>query len=245
MSPIWAALASTVLAFSAGLQNRAQDKEPPPAQMNEEDEAGPQLTTPLTSQPATHPQTRPARQRAYEFQAMAVSGATIDFPAMFRGKLVLVTFWSTTCKHSREELPVWLKIYEMYHDQGFEIVGVMMDKTKPKPLDKVLKFLTHWKIGWENIYDDSASIAPFFDVDGIPMSFLVDGDTGIILQHGNPLRGPQLIRKIAKHLKWKEDRTARAATSQPASQPAGPEAPVPPRAADAKNGRPAEAPPKP
>ena len=48
----------------------------------------------------------------------------------FRGKVLLVDFWASWCGPCRRENPHVKKLYEKYKDQGFEILGVSLDRTK-------------------------------------------------------------------------------------------------------------------
>ena len=63
----------------------------------------------------------------------AVDGSAVDLSKM-RGKVVLVDFWATWCPPCRGEVPNVVAAYTKYHDQGFEIVGVSLDKDKERLL---------------------------------------------------------------------------------------------------------------
>ena len=48
--------------------------------------------------------------------------------ANYKGKVVLVDFWATWCGPCVAELPNVLEAYEKYHAQGFEVIGISLDK---------------------------------------------------------------------------------------------------------------------
>ena len=50
----------------------------------------------------------------------------------FRGKIVLIDFWASWCGPCRRENPHVKKLYEKYKDQGFEILGVSLDRDTKK-----------------------------------------------------------------------------------------------------------------
>ena len=47
-----------------------------------------------------------------------------------RGNYVLIDFWASWCRPCRMENPNVVRVYNKYHDKGFEILGVSLDRTK-------------------------------------------------------------------------------------------------------------------
>ena len=47
-----------------------------------------------------------------------------------RGKIVLIDFCASWCGPCRRESPNMVKLYETYHNQGFEIFGVSLDQSR-------------------------------------------------------------------------------------------------------------------
>ena len=143
---------------------------------------------------------------APSFRARTATGKTIDLPADYRGKLVLLDFWATWSPPCRSEIPHIVQTYRQFHRQGLEILGVSLDSTQRIPAREVLRFTTQQQMLWEQILDgtDVIRIATAYGVDGIPAAFLVDGDTGQVLASGELLRGGNLLRTIAKYLDIKK-----------------------------------------
>ena len=48
------------------------------------------------------------------------------------GKITIIDFWASWCKPCRMENPNVVKVYNKYHDQGLEIIGVSLDKSADK-----------------------------------------------------------------------------------------------------------------
>ncbi|MGC9529794.1 MAG: redoxin domain-containing protein [Candidatus Bipolaricaulaceae bacterium] len=112
------------------------------------------------------------------------------------GKVVLLDFWATWCGPCMEELPNVIELYNRYHDQGFEVVGISLD-TDESALRAVL---TQESIPWPQCFDgqgwDSA-VAQLYRVYGIPATFLLDRQ-GII--NARDLRGEELAERVAQLL---------------------------------------------
>jgi thiol-disulfide isomerase/thioredoxin len=149
---------------------------------------------------------------ARKIQGTLVEGATfpdfdekdvMDQPlslSHFRGKVVLIDFWATWCVPCRAEVPHVAATFQKYHDQGFEIIGVSLDKDRKKLLDFTMEHKMAWQeyfdgksLPWENKLASRYGIAH----SGIPMDFLLDGNGKII---GKNLRGAALPQAVAKAL---------------------------------------------
>ena len=133
------------------------------------------------------------------FEARTLDGATIRFPADYRGKLVLLDFWATWCPPCRGEIPHLVAAYEKFRGRGFEIIGVTLDRGRASPA-YVREFVKDQRMTWPQVYDDAAILAGEYRVSGIPMAFLVDGDTGRLLNAGGALRDGKLLDTVAKRL---------------------------------------------
>jgi len=112
------------------------------------------------------------------------------------GKITLIDFWASWCKPCRIENPNVVKIYNDYHDDGFNIIGVSLDKSK----EKWVKAIEDDQLDWyhiSNLKSWSEPIAQKYGVRQIPKTFLIDENGKIIAKN---LRGDQLRDKIAKLL---------------------------------------------
>jgi len=109
-----------------------------------------------------------------------------------RGKVVLVDFWASWCGPCRRENPHVVGLYNRYKEEGFEILGVSLDRKKEAWLAAIEKDGLTWQHvsdlkGWSN------AVAKSFGVSSIPHTILLDKD-GKIIARG--LRGEALKRKL-------------------------------------------------
>ena len=134
------------------------------------------------------------------FTAKRTDGKPVQFPADYKGKVVLVDFWATWCGPCVAELPNVVKAYEKYHDQGLEVLGISLDREEWE--QKLADFTQKKGMPWPQVYDGkywSAAVAKLYGINSIPHMILVDGDSGVILAD-KTIRGELLAPAIEKAL---------------------------------------------
>jgi len=62
----------------------------------------------------------------YTFTLNDINGNTVNFTEL-RGKGVLLNIWATWCGPCKDEIPVFIHLYEKYKDRNFVIWGVSTD----------------------------------------------------------------------------------------------------------------------
>lgn len=130
-------------------------------------------------------------QPAIELNVTDVKGKIIALSSL-KGQYVLLDFWASWCGPCRAENPNIKKAYEAYHDKGFEIYAVSLDKSK----EDWEKAITKDELPWLNVSDlqPENEAATMYGVQGIPMNFLLDKEGKIIAKN---LSGEQLADKLA------------------------------------------------
>jgi len=102
----------------------------------------------------------------------AADGSSVNL-ANLRGKVVLVDFWATWCGPCMGEVPHVVAAYKKYHDKGFEIIGISLDKNK----DTMLKITREKEMTWPQYFDGKGwnnEISSSFQIHGIPSMWLVN-----------------------------------------------------------------------
>jgi thiol-disulfide isomerase/thioredoxin len=106
-----------------------------------------------------------------------------------RGKVVLLDFWASWCGPCRKENPNVVQTYKKYHDQGFEVYSVSLDRDKAS----WLKAIEADGLVWSNHVSDlgfwQSQAAKIYGVSSIPATFLIDKEGKIIAKN---LRGAAL-----------------------------------------------------
>lgn len=133
-----------------------------------------------------------------DIKGKLVDGKTFDW-AKYKGKVVLVDFWATWCGPCVEELPNVKEVYEKYHDQGFDVVGISLDDDR-ETLDAFLeKEHIRWPIlfssdpaatGWEH------PMATYFGISSIPATILVDRQGKVVTLSARGERLGELVAEL-------------------------------------------------
>ncbi len=131
-----------------------------------------------------------------EFTAM--DGSKIDLDNM-RGKVVLIDFWATYCAPCIREMPHVRAMYDKYHDQGFEVIGIAADGDgSKKRIEAILKKAgANWPQRLDHGSDASVSFHSLYKITSLPTVWLLNKDGNIV---DRDARGERLESLIRKHL---------------------------------------------
>lgn len=135
--------------------------------------------------------------KAPEFTAPNPQGEQIALKDAM-GKVTLIDFWAAWCKPCRVENPNVVKTYNKYHDQGFNIVGVSLDREGQK--DRWMEAIEEDNLTWpqvSNLQFWDEPVAQLYGVRAIPAQFILD-ENGVIVAKN--LRGEELDAKVKELL---------------------------------------------
>ncbi len=122
------------------------------------------------------------KTKPIELRFTALDGSAVDL-AKLRGKVVLIDFWATWCPDCIAEEPGLVELYQKYHDQGFEIVGVSLDEDKAK----LLAFIQRDAMAWPEDFDGKKwnnEVGQQFGIASIPAVWLFDKKGLLVTRNG-------------------------------------------------------------
>jgi peroxiredoxin len=133
------------------------------------------------------------------FTGTSLVGEAVD-SAAYRGKILLIDFWATTCSACLEEMPHLVDIYNRYRDQGLEALGINTDRSEKK-VKRFIKKLPY-EMTYANVIDAKAEIMRLLKVQMLPTTLLVDRAGVIRLYHVGYSKGyeKELEQEVKKLL---------------------------------------------
>lgn len=113
-----------------------------------------------------------------QIQTHSLEGVEVTFRPK-TGKALLVLFWDTHSWRADRTAAWGLDLYQRFHDQGLDILGVCTDSLE----DEVLEFSERWKIPWPQIPNAESAVLKRTDQFGItktPANRIIDAEGKIL-----------------------------------------------------------------
>ena len=117
----------------------------------------------------------------------------------FKGKVVLLDFWSIRCAPCIKEMPHVRALYDKYKDKGFEVMGIVAEGDSEK--QQVLKIINRQGVQWPQVldkgYNVKVSYHSLYKIEALPTVWLLD-KRGVVVDKN--ARGDRLEPLIRKYL---------------------------------------------
>ena len=120
---------------------------------------------------------------AEDFTAVSLSGETINLESL-KGKVVVLTFWSTRCEICKSEIPKLNALVKNYKGKDVVFLGLTMDNPS-----KIENFLKSKPFNFNIIPNSFGVLLKYADKDragninmGFPAHFLLNQDGEIVLK---------------------------------------------------------------
>jgi cytochrome c biogenesis protein CcmG, thiol:disulfide interchange protein DsbE len=122
-----------------------------------------------------------AQDRPLGLQVQDLDGK-MQWLTNYKGKVVLLNFWSTTCPPCRVETPWFVDFQNRWEKDGFTVVGVSMDDTA----DAIRKFNKQYAVNYpmmagRDVEDEIQKATG--GIWGMPTTFLIGRDGRVLHKH--------------------------------------------------------------
>jgi peroxiredoxin len=129
---------------------------------------------------------------AAPLKVTALDGKTVSLE-QYRGKVVAVMFFLTTCGHCQRTTQVLGPIYDEWKSRGLEILGLAIDRNKPgssdpPPIQKLASFAGKYNVKYPLGLSSTAAVKRFAQMSVVerfyvPFMFFVDRNGKVRAEH--------------------------------------------------------------
>lgn len=145
------------------------------------------------------------RQSVQDFQLTDAEGKTEKFSS-FRGKVMILSFWSSTCVPCLLELPTFAEIQKKFYERGLRVVAVNVDELS-EGKTFAHDFWTKKHLGFPNYFDVDKKLISQFEIEALPTNYVIDRAGRIVFSGvgANDWNSPQTLDSIESLLQETEN----------------------------------------
>jgi thiol-disulfide isomerase/thioredoxin len=134
-------------------------------------------------------------KKAIDITATTPDGKSVSLMQM-KGKVTLIDFWASWCGPCRKENPNVLKVYNMFHDKGFNILGVSLDDKADAWKGAIMEDGLPW-VHVSDLKGWQSKPAKDYAIQAIPQTILIDANGTILAKN---LTSAELEAKLTQLL---------------------------------------------
>jgi peroxiredoxin len=119
-------------------------------------------------------------QKAPDFALPAVAGSNVRL-SEYRGQPVIVSFWSSTCRHCAVQLATLARLYSTYRLAGLIVLAVSVDDDPVR----ARQYAQAHPGGYPMLLDSAKAVGRAFAIDRLPWTTLIDRSGVVRYLHGD------------------------------------------------------------
>ena len=97
----------------------------------------------------------------------------------FKGKPVILFFWTTWCPYCRGELKQLNTMHAQFLQNGVELVAINVEE----PADKIQRFTGSYLFSYRVLLDTDAEVAQAFGILGVPTYILINKEGHVVFNN--------------------------------------------------------------
>ncbi|AEH47705.1 TlpA disulfide reductase family protein [Parageobacillus thermoglucosidasius] len=134
---------------------------------------------------------------APDFSLRTLDGQAVRL-SDFRGKPVIVNFWTTWCPPCKKEMPDMEKFYKAYHS---EVALLAVHLTSQDTRENAKSFVSEYQISFPVALDEKKKALKLYQIQTIPTSYIIDRDGVIRKKIVGPMTYKQMVEATAEFRK--------------------------------------------
>ena len=85
---------------------------------------------------------------------------------------MILAFFNTGCKASEEDLRYLQRVYDLYKDNGLDVICVFTERSGNR--DRAKKFIQNLDLKLPIVLDEHGTISKRYNVTGLPCQYVID-----------------------------------------------------------------------
>lgn len=134
-------------------------------------------------------------KKAADFTFKDLSGKDVSL-ADFKGKVIILNFWATWCGPCIYEMPDLEKLYQKYHQEGLQVIGLTLQSPKKQVPQKIAQAGVTYPI----LLDAEEAVESYGPFSSIPQTYIIDRQGEIVAEIIGMQSYSQFEKKIKKYL---------------------------------------------
>lgn len=132
---------------------------------------------------------------APDFRLQALSGEDVRL-SDFKGKTVILNFWTTWCTYCKKEIPELINFHHLYKKEEVVVIAVNLS-SEEENIENVAMFAKEFEIPFLVPLDKEGDVGKAYQIIMIPTTFIINPDGKI----QNKIMGPVKLDQLKQQLK--------------------------------------------